>query len=184
MDQEMKDKFINFVGASCVGKSSIIDLIKKDEAFSSYAIKDSISRQLLRDGKIEPSFNSIDNQRVIFNSYLRVCHRFNPYISDRCLIDVYSFTKTFLIDDEAIQRELLREFRLVENNKSNFGKIFYFPIYWEVQSDGERLSDSKRRENWDLEIKTILNHFQIDYITAPNISPIERVEFIKSHINF
>lgn len=184
MDQEMKDEFINFVGASCVGKTSVIDLIKKDETFKSYNIKDSISRQLLRDGKIKPSFDSIDNQRVLFNSYLRICHSLNPYIADRCLIDVYTFTRTFPKENKFVQEEILRELRLIEVNKSSFGKIFYFPIYWDVQSDGERMADSKRRELWDFEIRNLLELLKIEYIIIPNISPIERVEFIKTNLNF
>lgn len=179
----MRDKAINFVGASCVGKTSVIELIKKSESFAGYEIVDSISRKLLKEGKISPSFNSIDNQKTIFDAYLKKAHSTIPYISDRCLIDVYTFTLTFPKDNRFVQSEILRQARLLEVNEYYLGKIFYFPIYWEVEKDGERMADPERRQQWDKNIREILERDQISYVTVPNVSPIERLQFIKSQLN-
>lgn len=179
---------INFVGSSCTGKTSGYNLLKEDPIFQSFEVVESQSRRLLREGKISPSFNDINNQKLIFDEYLKIIHKFSSYISDRCLIDVLSFTQTFLSnelkeeDKSIICKEIRREDRLTKINSCNFGTIFYFPIYWNTEDDGERLLDEKRRSIWDNNIRSFLESNNIEFYTVPFVNPLERVNFIKEKI--
>ena len=65
---------VTFLGASCVGKTSVFDLIEKDRSFAGFAKIGSISRQLVKEGEVDPSFNSVSIQRVLFDKYLEVLH--------------------------------------------------------------------------------------------------------------
>ena len=111
---------VTFLGASCVGKTSVFDLIEKDRSFARFAKIGSISRQLVREGGISPSFNSVSNQRAIFDKYLEVLHGEN-YISDRSVIDVHTFTRT-LPYSVSLDNELRRQSDLISLNE------YYLPV--------------------------------------------------------
>ena len=169
---------VTFLGASCVGKTSVFDLIKKDKAFDKFTKVDSITRQLVREGGISPSFDSVPTQRTIFDKYLEVLHEEN-YISDRSVIDVHTFTKT-LPYSISLDNELRRQSALISLNEYYLPVIFYFPIYWEVESDGERMADAERRKCWDAEIRKFLMERRLSYEVVPNDTPFNRLKFIKS----
>lgn len=102
---------VTFLGASCVGKTSVFELLKKDRSFDRFDKIDSITRQLVKEGKIEPSFTSVQNQKLIFDKYAELLN-IDHYVSDRSIIDVHTFTKTI---PASIQRdaELKRQLDLV-----------------------------------------------------------------------
>lgn len=102
---------VTFLGASCVGKTSVFELLKKDRSFDWFDKIDSITRQLVKEGRIEPSFTSVKNQKLIFDKYAELLNT-DCYVSDRGIIDVHTFTKTI---PASIQRdvELKRQLDLV-----------------------------------------------------------------------
>lgn len=57
---------ITFLGASCVGKTSVFELLKKDRSFDRFDKIDSITRQLVKEGKIEPSFTNCPKSKTDF----------------------------------------------------------------------------------------------------------------------
>lgn len=57
---------ITFLGASCVGKTSVFDLLKKDRSFDRFDKIDSITRQLVKEGKIEPPFTNCSKSKTDF----------------------------------------------------------------------------------------------------------------------
>lgn len=169
---------IAFLGSCCVGKTSVFDLLKQDPMFEGWVIQESITRKLFREGVIKDrSFDQIDNQRIIFDEYLKVLDNPNC-LSDRSILDVYTFTRTFEPSIEKA-RELTRQGRLIAQNLHKVTKIFYFPIYWQLIDDNERLYDAERRANWDDEIRSFLQFTQVDVTVVPDLSVKERVKFIK-----
>lgn len=168
---------VTFLGASCVGKTSVFEFVKKDKTFDKFTKVDSITRQLVREGGISPSFDSVPTQRTIFDKYLEVLHEEN-YISDRSVIDVHTFTRT-LPYSVSLDNELRRQSNLISLNEYYLPVIFYFPIYWNVENDGERLNDESRRRKWDSEIRKFLMDKRLPYEVIPNDTPFNRVRFIK-----
>lgn len=168
---------ISFLGASCTGKTSVFDLVKEDKAFESFTKIDSMTRQMVKEGRLEPSFTSIKNQSLIFDKYLELLFTGN-YISDRSVIDVHTFTKTIPTSVAQIN-ELDRQFRLIRLNEFYLPTIFYFPIYWEVENDGERMADAERRKKWDKEIRRFLITRRMPYEIMPNDTPFNRLKFMK-----
>ena len=85
--------------------------LKKDRSFDWFDKIDSITRQLVKEGRIEPSFTSVQNQKLIFDKYAELLNT-DCYVSDRGIIDVHTFTKTI---PASIQRdvELKRQLDLV-----------------------------------------------------------------------
>lgn len=187
----MLDKIIHFVGSSCVGKTSVWNLIKDDPTFEHYAFVESLSRKLLREGKISANYNRMEDQQAIFDAYFNLLtsgdgeHAF--YMSDRCVLDVVSFTHTLYIhlfqSNEKFRQEAKRQARMTVEHKDSLGFVFYFPPYWKVESDGERLDNERFRWKWDLQLRLFMQHNKIPFIAVPNVSPIERVEFIKQTLN-
>lgn len=169
---------VTFLGASCVGKTSVFELLKKDRSFDWFDKIDSITRQLVKEGRIEPSFTSVKNQFLIFDKYAELLNT-DCYVSDRGIIDVHTFTKTI---PASIQRdvELKRQLDFINVSEYFLPVIFYFPIYWEVESDGERMADAERRKCWDAEIRKFLMERRLSYEVVPNDTPFNRLKFIKS----
>lgn len=176
----MKDNIL-LIGSSCVGKTSVLDLLKEDPSFSQYEIIPSIARQVRQREQIS-SFDDISLQKRLFDAYrlgLNVSTT-GKFVFDRSIIDVYTFTQTIKDNSEDFC-VLLSDMRdAISEEKDKLGRIFYFPIYWDVEDDGERLIDSKRREQWDKNIQILLKDEQIPYYTIPYCDPKERVAFIKS----
>lgn len=172
---------VTFLGASCVGKTSVFELLKKDRTFDRFDKIDSITRQLVREGKIEPSFTSVQNQKLIFGKYAELLNT-DCYVSDRSVIDVHTFTKTI---PASIQRdaELKRQLDFINVSEYFLPIIFYFPIYWDVENDEERMADAERRKCWDAEIKKFLIERKLPYEVIPNDTPFNRLKFIKSVLN-
>lgn len=172
---------VTFLGASCVGKTSVFELLKKDRSFDRFDKIDSITRQLIKEGRIEPSFTSVQSQKLIFDRYSKLLHT-DHYVSDRSVIDVHTFTKTI---PASIQRdaELKRQLDFINVSEYFLPIIFYFPIYWDVENDGERMADAERRKCWDVEIRKFLIERKLPYEVIPNDTPFNRLKFIKSVLN-
>lgn len=172
---------VTFLGASCVGKTSVFELLKKDRSFDRFDKIDSITRQLIKEGRIEPSFTSVQSQKLIFDRYSKLLHT-DHYVSDRSVIDVHTFTKTI---PASIQRdaELKRQLDFINVSEYFLPVIFYFPIYWDVENDGERMADAERRKCWDVEIRKFLIERKLPYEVIPNDTPFNRLKFIKSVLN-
>lgn len=172
---------VTFLGASCVGKTSVFELLKKDRSFDRFDKIDSITRQLIKKGRIEPSFTSVQSQKLIFDRYSKLLHT-DHYVSDRSVIDVHTFTKTI---PASIQRdaELKRQLDFINVSEYFLPIIFYFPIYWDVENDGERMADAERRKCWDVEIRKFLIERKLPYEVIPNDTPFNRLKFIKSVLN-
>lgn len=172
---------VTFLGASCVGKTSVFELLKKDRSFDRFDKIDSITRQLIKEGRIEPSFTSVQSQKLIFDRYSKLLHT-DHYVSDRSVIDVHTFTKTI---PASIQRdaELKRQLDFINVSEYFLPIIFYFPIYWDVENDGERMADAERRKCWNVEIRKFLIERKLPYEVIPNDTPFNRLKFIKSVLN-
>lgn len=172
---------VTFLGASCVGKTSVLELLKKDRSFDRFDKIDSITRQLIKEGRIEPSFTSVQSQKLIFDRYSKLLHT-DHYVSDRSVIDVHTFTKTI---PASIQRdaELKRQLDFINVSEYFLPIIFYFPIYWDVENDEERMADAERRKCWDVEIRKFLIERKLPYEVMPNDTPFNRLKFIKSVLN-
>nr|DAK52074.1 MAG TPA: TRANSCRIPTIONAL REGULATOR NADR, NMN, NMN Adenylyl transferase [Caudoviricetes sp.] len=169
---------VTFLGASCVGKTSVFDLIEKDRSFARFAKIGSITRQLVKEGKIEPSFTSVQNQKLIFDKYAELLNT-DCYVSDRSIIDVHTFTKTIPVSTQR-DAELKRQLDFINVSEYFLPIFFYFPIYWDVENDGERMADAERRKCWDTEIRKFLIERKLPYEVIPNDTPFNRLKFIKS----
>lgn len=95
---------------------------------------------------------------------------------------MHTFTKTI---PASIQRdaELKRQLDFLNVSEYFLPIIFYFPIYWDVENDGERMADAERRKCWDAEIRKFLIERKLPYEVIPNDTPFNRLKFIKSVLN-
>lgn len=178
----MKDNIL-LVGSSCVGKTSVLDLLREDPTFKNYSVIESLARQLRQRYTIS-GFDDVSFQDQLFDAYYQK-HRTLKHdtIFDRSIIDVYTFTQTIKEDSFDFCAMLSDMKDSISDIKESFGKVFYFPIYWKVEDDGERLIDPERRVQWDKNIQILLEDEQIPYYIVPYCDPIERVVFIRSIVN-
>lgn len=177
----MKDNIV-LIGSSCVGKTSVLDLLKEDPSFSQYEVVPSIARQIRQREQIT-SFDNISFQKRLFDGYYLGMNTYSKNtVFDRSIIDVYTFTQTIKDNSEDFC-VLLSDMRdTISEIKDKLGYVFYFPIYWKAEDDGERLFDEERRAQWDKNIRILLKDEQIPYYTVPYCDPKERVVFIRSII--
>lgn len=173
------------LGTSCVGKTSVFKALKQDISFKDWGFHESISRQLIAKGLLKRPFDSIESQRILFDKYIDILGQDNKNcIFDRSIIDIFTFTKTKIqMNCDGFEKsELIRENRLLAQNIDKIDHIFYFPIYWENQDDGERAVDPKLLQLWDENIRNVQHFLNVKCDIIPNCSVTERVRFIKKKL--
>lgn len=143
-----------------------------------------VVRNLAKDENI--SINEDGNMRGqtrIFDTYYNILSNAEtPYISDRGLVDVISYTCYNMKDKGEKGEEFLDKQmeRFVEFQKNNPDVVyFYVPIEFDVVWDGVRSTDEGFRSEIDKNIKDLLDAMCVDYIELRG-SIEERVAIVEN----
>lgn len=177
---------INFTGAQGTGKTTVLKALQEMDSFSSYDFVTEVVRDFVREKGIKINRDgTTETQNLLFEAYQKNLSRKNPYISDRCLIDVCAYThagyNTFgLTDQEKADWEKTKDFQLekIKEAKNQFGLVFYFPIEFPIVGDGTRSTDKDYQAEIDGYIYKILRECEIPFIQITG-SVEERVRIIE-----
>lgn len=179
-------KVINFTGAQGTGKTSVLKALQEDPVFSEFEIVTEVVRNFVKEKGITINRDGTPKtQNLLFEAYEQVLRKDTPYISDRCIIDVCAYTSSGR--DHA--KEDLNEWSLIEyeqrreiiRRKSDLGFVCYFPIEFDIVSDGVRSIDMDYQKEIDSKILQILQNNQISHLMVHG-SVEERVSQIKKHL--
>ena len=180
---------ILLVGASSTGKSTILKMM--GEKYKDLKLITEVVRRLVKsEGLVINEGGRTATQKRIFDIYLKELEQDN-YVSDRCLVDVlsYSFANCSLMDINdpeqsifcnEIERQMIEVDKWFKNHDNV--KLIYFPIEFDSVDDGVRSTDEEYRQSTDYFMKSILDYFEIDYLTVHG-TPEERMEQISEYIS-
>ena len=174
---------ITFCGAQGTGKSTILNLLRKEEMFNNYEFITGISRKLNSKYNLPINEGSTDEtQLLLFNKILEKMLLTRNFISDRGLLDVLSYTQYFYNKIKNIDYSILSyQNEMYHKYNQTQGLIIYFPILFPVIGDEFRVIDEEYRKNVDNMIKYYLDiyHKKDSFITMINGTPEERLKFLK-----
>jgi len=174
---------IVFTGAQGTGKSTVLDLLRKEEMFNNHKFITGISRQLNKEYNLPINEGSTDEtQLLVFNKLLEKLLLNKNFISDRGLIDVLSYTQYFYNKVRNIDYSVLDyQSKMYSKYKEKQGIIVYFPICFPVIGDSERSTNEEYRKDIDNIIKYYLDtyHKKESFITMIEGTPEERLKFLK-----
>lgn len=169
------DKVV-MVGAQGTGKTTILSALQTVHVFCfrQFQFITEVVRELVKTNGIKINEQGDDHtQKLIFNEYLRKFKEAQqPYISDRGLIDVYSYTQ-YLYGQKNVSWDCMQEIDASMNN-FYFGKQkekktgilhIYFPIEFGVVDDGVRsVNEDFRTRIDDLIVNNLNQYVHEDFI--------------------
>lgn len=170
---------IVFTGAQGTGKTTVLNHFKEN-----HNIITEVVRLLSKQGVKINEMGNDEGQQTIFNEYIKLLSNKRSYISDRCLVDVLSYTK-YLYEHGSVsvgiyrqQLDLFKKF--LKDNKDII--YVYFPIEFDLVDDGVRSMDERFRKEIDNNIKSLLESNDVDYIVMSGTvdKRVRNVEYILS----
>lgn len=179
---------IGFAGAHGTGKTSMAKAMLDNERFKRFDVVPSTARQIKKYGyPINREANELSQTlvpvlRIIdeHEAFVKNCSRMNGLISDRTVVDSLAYTSyqyNRVWDEGSFIYETMK--RLTTMHMETYNVVLYFPVYWQVESDGIRDDDAEYQRDIDEIMAAILVDY--DYHVVPNVSPEERAEwFIKT----
>lgn len=187
------DKVV-MVGAQGTGKTTILSALQSVHVFCfrQFQFITEVVRELVKTNGIKINEQGDDHtQKLIFNEYLRKFNEIQqPYISDRGLIDVYSYTQ-YLYNQKNVSWDCMKEID-ESMNKFYFGDTkekktgilhIYFPIEFGVVDDGVRSTNEDFRTRIDTIIMDNLRQYvHEDFIYEVNGSANLRFQKIFNKI--
>jgi dephospho-CoA kinase len=138
---------IGITGAHSTGKTTLLNALRSEPAFESYAICDEVTRQVLALGvPINENGNDI-TQRLIMNQHIVNLALHENMLTDRTALDGLVYTE-WLLNNNKIEEKTFHYAQKVYNAIwLNYDVIFYTPIEFNVVGDGVRSVDPKFRND-------------------------------------
>lgn len=183
---------IGMTGAHGTGKTSMAQAMI-DGPFSSFSLVPSTARQIKAYGYpinreatelsqlLVPLLRMVDEAEAMTDKRNRMYKQ--GLISDRTLIDSLAYTmyqNATVWADGALIENVTR--RLAQMHTNTYSVLLYFPIYWDNVDDGVRDPDEQYRREIDTNIKAMLDLFEVNYWTVPNVAPDVRAEWLVGKI--
>lgn len=174
-------KRICLVGAQGTGKTTVLNMFKDQHG---WPVITEVVRNLVKTKGIAINQQGTDEtQRMVFEEYSRVLSENHPYISDRGLIDVISYTAEGAFTHK-VSKEVLNEQEIALDDfiQQNPDIVYvYFPIEFDVVDDGVRSTDEQYRRTIDTFIQDTLDGFNLKHLTVHG-TPEERCAQILDYI--
>lgn len=172
---------IVITGSQCSGKSTLINVLKKEEALSNFTFFDEIVRSLVKDKGIKINREAdYESQLAIFEMHKKNAET-SSFISDRSAIDAFvyaykNFKLGFFTESEFFEFEAL-----FLETLPLYDKIFFLPVEFEMISDGFRDEDKiYQKEINDLFLEVFFE-YDINFISLTG-DTIQRLDRFKFHI--
>lgn len=178
---------ILFTGAQSTGKSSLLKALKKEEFLpNDYIFISEIVRNVFFKNLPINESSTQETQLIIFNKHLENLLLFDNFVTDRGLVDAFSFTSWLYQKGKVDQDFSKYQYILFLKYFSLYDLIFYFPVNNEVslEKDGVRSENLSFREEIDSNIRYYLNLpiFKNKYVTMEG-SVSNRLEVFKKCFN-
>lgn len=182
-------------GTHCTGKSTLIDILKKDEDLKNFVFLKSSTRDVLQYGlTINEQGSSLGQLYMVSQDYINLIQNKNRnIISDRCILDTLIYTQ-YLCSEQRVSSDIVQCINtFFEEVISWYDKIFIIRPEFDIISDGVRSTNNQYRDDIDQLFQLMINnknHSQsklqkeflskISYLTG---TVEQRISQIKSYIN-
>lgn len=171
---------IGFTGTHGTGKTTIVDLLRKDPQFYKYAFSSNFSRQLVAQGVPINDKCTFEGQQKFMHKRYEEIGANKHVICDRTSYDVLAYTLNSKSDITQAGKWIMECYH--KELYKDYDVIFYFPIEFVMEKDGVRKVDEKYRKKIDKTIQELLLKYPPRKIITMNGEVKERLKLLKSTI--
>lgn len=176
---------IGFTGSQGTGKTTLAKSLLRDPEFKGYTFIPSTARRGGAEGfKVN---READPLSQLLTTVGRITAEYDAQsdktISDRTPLDSLAYTTyqyNLVWEDFNSKYYWEVSYSLVTKHMEEYDHIFYFPPYWDPNADGLRDTDPGYQYAIDENILAFLEAMNVDYVTVPELTVPERVEFVKN----
>lgn len=170
---------LGFTGTMSVGKTTLVNELRKLEQFKDYKFFTERSKELKELGIPLNKDSTIKGQTIFMAE--RATELMNEnMITDRTIIDVIAFTiaSSHIFSDVKASMINIASYLVKE-----YDLIIYIPPTLAIEDNGIRETDSEYRKVIDVNIKSLLHDFGVDYYTLKSDEVENRINEIVKVVN-
>lgn len=165
---------IAITGTQGVGKTTLLNALKKSSLFKNYKFIDEITRDVKREGHPINENGNDETQFAIMNKHIKNS-RYKNAIMDRCALDCLVYT-SYLVQHNKISYETYKSIEFgFRHLIGKYNLIFYIKPEFELVDDGVRSANKEFRD----EIRDIFENM----IAVYNIPVIELTGSIRERVD-
>ena len=150
-------------GTTCVGKTSLIEELKKLNKFKNYEVVPSARQKIIDLGLSHTQESNDETQTIYFDHYLEYYDKYN-IIFDRSLIDVITFSEWLVNEDKVADftyYNQLSHFMILDKRIDDY--YFFIKPEFPLINDGFRTITEEMRQDISFRMERILKYLEIDY---------------------
>ena len=170
---------IGFAGSSGQGKTTTAEALLNVPGFMHFDFVKSNIRAARDAGYMLNEEATRLSQLLILTDKIgrESLHANHSFVADRTPIDFYAHLNIVNKNWDKYYYEVYQN--LVIGGMEQYTHVFYFPLVFDVEQSKYHSKDDKFHKKVDVEIKVLLNEFDINYTTMPTGTVEERVDFIR-----
>lgn len=144
---------IAITGTMCVGKTTITKQLCDATKFAKL---EEVARKLIEAGHEVDTKATPELELKMLKMQKKLESKKSNWIADRCLIDLLAYCTVLFPENSALLNTIRRELA-----NAKYDIIFYLPIEFPIESDGDRSTDEKFQKQIDDAIYNLLkgSHF-------------------------
>lgn len=168
-------------GAQSVGKSTLIESLKKDLFFEKFIFKGDVARTLKAEGiPINEQGNDI-TQIMVTARFLEI-FAYDNCICDRSILDCMTYTHYHYTRNEVSKKTLELVYHVFKYLIYKYDILYYIPPQFDIVHDGIRSDSKPFQSTTDQIMQQYLKDFKVPYIELTGTVE-ERVKIVKDSIN-
>lgn len=154
---------ITFTGAHSTGKTTLLNILKKENYFKNFTFIDEITRKVKKQGlKINEEGDDL-TQNTLIDCHLQILKTKNC-VTDRCILDVAVYTD-YLFKHNKVSRETKQRADVcLSLNIDKYDKIFYLEPEFEIEDDKVRSINKEFRDEIVEIFHNYISNFKIPVI--------------------
>jgi nicotinamide riboside kinase len=164
-------------GGASQGKSTLVDVLRRELVFKDYKFETNLTRDLSCKGiPINESGTALTQLHVMLKHYERLVVGGENVILDRCALDGLAYSKYFFnIIEKQIQNALVL---LFENMITQYDYIFYIVPELALVNDGQRSTDVEFFTTVNEHFESVISTYKVPVIRIRGTVE-ERIQIIK-----
>lgn len=174
---------IGFSGAQSVGKTTLLNALRKERMFENHEFRDEVTRWV---GGLGLPINETGNdatQQLIAMRHIYNLRMYDNFVTDRTILDCYVYTR-WLWSKQLVSDDTNRDVEsIMDTIKLDYDHMFYIRPEFAIEDDGVRSADQKfQNEIVQLFEDALFEKFYDDEYTILTGSVEERVTQVKQTV--
>lgn len=148
-------------GSQCVGKSTVLNELKKHPKLQDFNFISEIVRNLIKEGVQINKGADHQSQIRILEEHYKNTWKFDKFITDRCSIDAFVYaTWDYLHGNYTYDQHKIHE-KMFLDSVNRYDYFFYIPVEFDIIPDGVRAADTEYQKEIDDLFREIYRRYEL-----------------------